>query len=215
MAFSSEKLRAASSGEAGVTGFIGFDEMAEVTLPSSFTVASASAENGDLLIAAGLQDNTGYLISTPSEFTSRLNDTGTRFFAFTDDAYSEGFSTVSISAGATDTCSAGLVAFRGYVFDDIGDLSNLGTTVQPGSITLTSNDSIVVCIAGHFGGASASQFSRPAGYDPIFRTSQLVNSPDPYVCISYLTGVSSGSYTSGTVSLSATGKAFLIGLRPV
>lgn len=79
MAFSSEKLRAASSGEAGVTGFIGFDEMAEVTLPSSFTVASASAENGDLLIAAGLQDNTGYLISTPSEFTSRLNDTGTRF----------------------------------------------------------------------------------------------------------------------------------------
>jgi hypothetical protein len=217
MPFSSQKIRATAEAEPGITGFIGYDEINQQASPTAVNPYSASAQIGDCLVLVGLLDNTSATTTVPTGFDTRKNNTSNGFYAFTDDVWDGTNTSVTIDGGGGLVTSGGMAAFRGYVFDTIGtvDMNGDSTNPTPGSITLTSNDSIVVCLAGHYGGATASFSGTPSGYTQLFSTSQFQNDPDPWVSLSYITGISAGSYSAGSVTLGASGNAFLVGLRPV
>jgi len=218
MPFSSRKIRRNTPAAEAASGFIGYTND-KGSLAISLSPADAGAETNYMVIATGIIDNISTTVSTiPSGFTQRKNNTQTGFYCFTDDVWDGTNTSVSIDDGSSTAAVCSLLVFAGYEFDTIGEIDSAGnsTNPTPESITLSSNDSIVICVAGDYGTATSdSGLARPSGYTGIFYDGPVfAGDGDPELAVSYITGISAGSYNSGSVSLDAVGNAFLIGLRP-
>lgn len=198
-------LKASAQRFGGRLAYIGVSS-ASATGASVSCSVPVGAQAGDLLIGVSTQrGSTSTLAMTPpTGWTETLDDIG-RWAGYLPawDGTTTSY-TFTKSASAANPIVV-ILAFRNADFDVQGTLSTSTTSPAAPSITLSSNNSVVIATFSSL--LSTATYTTPTGYTE-------VSDPAQGIAVSYISNVSAGA--TGTVtSTVSTGNArgYLIGIK--
>lgn len=169
----------------------------------------SSTQEGDLMICLIVVAG-GLTWTVPSGWTETLDASG-RLVAYKVATNSEP-SNYTFTASASTQIPAGyILTYRNAAWDTVGTISGLAQNAVAPSITVSENNSLVLCFVSAAG--VVSLYTTPSGWDLV--TNDTTVTPTSAV---FSKGFNSGSTGTITVNGSASGttsRALLLSIKPV